>query len=91
MSTFYNGETINFSVEIRKLSDKSLFDPSTVKITITFNSSVLVNGASMTNDSVGVYSYDYTATKTGTHKVKYEVTDGSKVTIETGTFITVAP
>jgi len=89
MSDFYKGETVSFSVEIRKQSDESLFDPSSISITIDNMKTagdIKVNDQAMTKDSIGVYSYDWTSDETGTYKVMYKAMDGSKVTYKKDSF-----
>jgi hypothetical protein len=89
MSDFYKGENVSFSVEIRRQSDESLFDPSSITITIDnmkTTGDIKVNDQSMTKDSIGVYSYDWTSDETGIYKVIYKAMDGSKVTYKKDSF-----
>lgn len=89
MSDFYKGETVSFSVEIRRQSDNTLFDPSSVSITIDNTKTagnVKVNDQPMTHDSTGVYSYDWTSDETGMYKVVYKAVDGANVTYKKDSF-----
>jgi len=64
-SDFETGDTITIesTIEGRAPFDetRSLTDPASVEITIedTYNSTILVDGASMTKESTGQYFYNY--------------------------------
>jgi hypothetical protein len=98
MSTgqFIKGDTIILSIEIRDAQNKVLFDPTTVKITITKPpikitdiEVIKVNEESMTKLAVGKYSYNYTSTESGTFNVLYKADNTSKITQGKDTFIVI--
>jgi hypothetical protein len=90
---FYTGETLIFSAEVRRKSDNGLFDPISVKITISsarLKASdkvvIKIDGQPMTKSSVGIYSYDWNSDQTGSYNVTYTALDGTRVTIMKDTF-----
>ena len=90
MKTFNRGETVICSIEIKD-ADGNFSDPATsTQITITDPSGTdVVDDQAMTKDSIGKYHYDYTSSssaKLGNYLVKYVLTDGSRITIDTETF-----
>jgi hypothetical protein len=90
MANFERTETIVCSLTIRD-SAGTLASPATsMKVTITNPLNVAaVTAQAMTEDSTGLYHYDYTPAATvslGTYKVRYTATDGARVTIQDDTF-----
>jgi hypothetical protein len=89
MTGYDKGETVVFDVEIRKESDQSLFDPSSITITIDnlkTTGDIKVNDQAMTKSSTGIYTYEWTSDETGTYKVIYKAMDGTKVTYKKDSF-----
>lgn len=84
MEVFENGETIICSCSVTILG--ALTNPSTsMKITITEKktSTAVVDGVAMTNDSVGIYHYDYApavSANTGIYNVTYVAVNGTRTT-----------
>lgn len=92
MDTFDVGETIICSVQVKN-SVGTLIDPATsMKVGIDQISpsfaNVIAISTDMTKDGTGLYHYDYDSSSAakGTYKVTYKAIDGSRVTIERGTF-----
>lgn len=89
---FYPGSTVVASVEIKK-DDGTLYNPTTsTKITITApdEKTKVVDGAIMTNNSTGKFSYDHllpTNAAKGVYVAEYVATDGSRVSIQRTTFV----
>ncbi len=75
-----------------KNNSGTLTDPATsMKITI-YNprNNIQVSAAAMTKDSTGTYHYDYTPSSnavTGTYKVTYTATNGTRVSSLDDTFM----
>lgn len=90
MAQFDIGETVICSVEVRDATG-ALKDPVTsMKITITDKrDAIKVNAVDMVPDSTGKYHYDCQTAGylDGNCVVKYIATDGTRITIETETFI----
>lgn len=90
--TFYTGETVICSCEVRD-SSGDLADPATsMKITISNNdvNITVVADQSMTKDGVGLYHYDWASSASnvlGKYTVYYKATDSTRVTITQDTFI----
>lgn len=95
MAVFNRGEVIRCVLDIKTISlygaVGSNVNPSSVPvITITDpNGTVLVNEASMTAFSTGLYYYNHASLVTheyGKYQIKYKVTDGSLITIHYDSF-----
>lgn len=68
--------------------DNALANPDSVVITVLADSTTLVDEASMTNDSTGVFHYDYLTTLTGRHFIWIKATQDvtTRVTIKPDSF-----
>lgn len=90
ISEFYKGDTITLSVEIRKKDDNGLFDPASIKISISlFRNKVdisKVTSQDMIKTSTGKYYYDWDSDEAGTYNVEYTAVDGTRKTIGKDTF-----
>jgi uncharacterized protein YfaS (alpha-2-macroglobulin family) len=89
--TFQRAEAVICSITVKDTSDV-LRDPATsMKIDITGPTGAsVVAAAAMTKDSTGTYHYDYVpaaGAAFGIYKIKYTATDGTRLTIETDTFV----
>ena len=83
------GETVICSCEVK--DDAGAYkDPATsMKITVIDKSGIVkVDGVVMTKDAVGKYHYDFATLNMaeGVYVVRYEATDGTRITIEKDTF-----
>ena len=87
---FYVGETVTFTVEIRKRLGGNLFDPNSVKITIMFNRNIespVINSEGMNKVSDGIYFYDWISNEPGYYDVVYVAIDGTKISIGKDNFV----
>jgi hypothetical protein len=95
-TSFFKGESVNFSITIKKSEDNTLTDPTSVFITILKNVTgvgatdiVKVNQANMIKSSVGKYKYDWISDATGEYTVVYKADNSSKITISKDYFTVV--
>jgi hypothetical protein len=90
--TFEQGETVVCSISIKTVSTSALIDPATSVLVAIYDPLGAVAGGAMTNDSVGIYHYDYTIVGgvTGIHNVVYYAVDGSRTTIQKDSFTVVS-
>lgn len=79
-NSFYLGETVPFSIEIRNAQSSDLVDPDSITITIQ-NNEVLVDNEDMIKDSVGVYHYDWISSAIGTFQAIFKAVDNGKTSI----------
>ncbi len=92
-NTFEIGETVICSITVKDIGGAYQDPITSMKITITNPSGVVViNGVAMTggvgSDGVGLFHYDYDSSNAGYGKynIKYVAVDGTRTTIETGSF-----
>lgn len=95
-ATFYKGETVNFSIEVKGKSDNILTDPSFISITISKESTsvggtsvIKIDSVNMTKSAVGKYYFNWTSDEVGNYSVTYKAENNSKITISKDAFIVV--
>lgn len=90
MINFERTETIVCSITIKSTTGVLTNPATSMTVTITApNNTAVVSAQAMTNDSTGLYHYDYTPASSvslGEYKVRYTATDGSRVTIQDDVF-----
>ncbi len=86
MKKFITGETVIVKCTCRR--GGALYDPSTSVLIYIYNSAgtAVVDGVSTTNESTGVYTYDYQSTTTGKYRFLFKVTDGTKISKKSSSF-----
>lgn len=84
------GETVVSSLVIRNAAGTLVSPATSMKITIVDpGEAAIATDATMTEDSTGMYHYDYNSSATaakGIYRVTYTATDGSRITIQKETF-----
>ncbi len=84
------GETVIITATIKDFDTSVLADPTTTVITITNPSgTALVTDQSMTQESAGVYTYDYTiptTAVTGRFETKVSASGSNRTTVQFGSF-----
>jgi hypothetical protein len=94
-NSFYKGESVLFSIEVRDQSTNVLVDPTTMSITIskppmkTTDSTLIKADTTMTKISVGKYSFSWLSDEVGNYMVTYKANNNSNITISKDSFIVI--
>jgi hypothetical protein len=94
-NSFYKGESVLFSIEVRDQSTNVLVDPTTMSITIskppmkTTDSTLIKADTTMTKVSVGKYSFSWLSDEVGNYMVTYKANNNSNITISKDSFIVI--
>ena len=91
--TFYKGESVLLSIEVRDQITNDLIDPTTMFVTIfkpsvttTGTTVIKVNEQTMTKKGVGKYAYTWLSDEAGTYAVTYKADNYSNITISKDSF-----
>ena len=91
--TFYKGESVLLSIEVRDQITNDLIDPTTMFVTIfkpsvttTGTTVIKVNEQTMTKKGVGKYAYTWLSDEAGTYSVTYKADNYSNITISKDSF-----
>jgi hypothetical protein len=91
--TFYKGESVLFSVEVKDQLSNVPIDPTTMVITIskpaittTGSTIIKVNEQPMTKTAVGRYTFSWLSDEIGNYSVTYKANNNSNITISKDTF-----
>ena len=91
--TFYKGESVLFSIEVRDQLSNAPIDPTSMVITIskpaittTGSTIIKVNEQPMTMSVVGRYNFSWLSDEIGTYSVSYKADNNSNITISKDSF-----
>ena len=94
--TFYKGESVLLSIEVRDQLTNALIDPTSMFVTIfkpsvttTGTTVIKVNEQTMTKKGVGKYAYTWLSDEAGTYAVTYKADNYSNITISKDSFIVI--